>query len=56
MLRRANPRTAAGIRALHAGARVIAGPVGRAAMKLPGSDLVNIASDDLRLPDYPSSA
>ena len=34
VLRRANPRTRAGIRALHTGARVIANPVVRAGMSL----------------------
>ena len=51
-IRRANPRTEGGIRVLHAGARVAAGPVGRGAMKLAGKRLVRVAADDLRLPDY----
>lgn len=54
-IRRANPRTEGGIRALHAGARVAAGPVGRGAMKLAGKRLVRVAADDLRLPDYPDT-
>lgn len=54
-IRRANPRTEGGIRALHAGARVAAGPVGRGAMKLAGKRLVRVAADDLRLPDYPDA-
>lgn len=55
-VRRANPRTEGGIRALHAGARVAAGPVGRGAMKLAGKQLVRVAADDLRLPEYPDAA
>ncbi|KAA0102428.1 FAD-dependent oxidoreductase [Mycolicibacterium sp. P1-18] len=54
-VRRANPRTAAGIRALHTVARVAAGPVGRGAMKLAGKRLVRVAADDLRLPEYPDA-
>ena len=54
-VRRANPRTEGGIRALHAGARVAAGPVGRGAMKLGGKRLVRVAADDLHLPDYPDA-
>lgn len=53
VLRRANPRTRAGIRALHAGARIVGSPVGRATMNLLGKTLVHVAADDLRLPDYP---
>lgn len=52
-VRRANPRTEGGIRALHAGARVAAGPFGRGAMRLAGKRLVRVAADDLRLPEYP---
>ena len=48
-------RTEGGIRALHAGARVAAGPVGRGAMKLGGKRLVRVAADDLHLPDYPDA-
>lgn len=51
VLRRANPRTRAGIRAFHASARLIASPV--------GSAIVNVArkrfdggGDGVRLPDY----
>lgn len=51
VLRRANPRTRAGIRALHTGARVIASPAGRVAMNVLGRRLVNLSADDL--PDYP---
>ncbi len=52
LLRRNNPRTRAGIRALHAIARLIASPVGRGAMDLIGKRLVKVEADDLRLPDY----
>ena len=55
VLRRANPRTRAGIRALHAGARVVASAPGRAIMDVLGKRLVNIAADDLQLPDYEGS-
>jgi hypothetical protein len=50
--RRANPHTRSGIRALHAGARTVTSPAGRAAMKLLGKRLVHVAADDLRLPEY----
>lgn len=53
VLRRANPRTRVGIRALHAGAWIVGSPVGRAAMNLFGGRLVNIGADDFHLPDYP---
>jgi 2-polyprenyl-6-methoxyphenol hydroxylase-like FAD-dependent oxidoreductase len=52
VLRRANPRTAAGIRTLHAGARVVASRAGRAATDLIGRRLVTVAADDVALPDY----
>ena len=52
VLRRANPRTRAGIRTLHTGARIAAGPVGQGAMKLLGKRMVHVAADDVRLPDY----
>ena len=52
VLRRANPRTRAGIQALHAGARLVASPAGRTTMKLLGKRLVHVAADDIRLPDY----
>jgi hypothetical protein len=52
VLRRANPSTRAGIRALHASARVVASPAARAVMSVLGKRLVNVAADDLRLPDY----
>ncbi len=54
VLRRANPRTRVGIRALHTGARLFASPAGQAAMNFLGRRLVNVAADDLALPDYPS--
>ena len=51
-LRIANPRTRAGIRALHAGARVIAsGPV-RAGMSLAGRTFGSIPAEKITLPDY----
>ena len=53
VLRRANPRTRAGIRTLHTGARLVASPAGRAAMRLAGKRVVNIAAEGLELPDYP---
>jgi 2-polyprenyl-6-methoxyphenol hydroxylase-like FAD-dependent oxidoreductase len=52
VLRRANPRTRAGIRALHTGARIVASPAGQAAMNVLGKRLVHVAADDLHLPDY----
>ncbi|MET0898231.1 MAG: FAD-dependent monooxygenase [Mycobacterium sp.] len=52
VLRRANPRTRSGIRALHAGARVVASPAAQVAMKLVGKRFVTVAADGLRLPDY----
>ncbi len=52
-VRRANPRTPAGIRALHAGARLASGPAGRAAMKVLGKRLVRTAADEMVLPEYP---
>jgi 2-polyprenyl-6-methoxyphenol hydroxylase-like FAD-dependent oxidoreductase len=51
ILRGANPRTAAGIRALHASARLIASRAGRAATGLTGS-LMTLAVDEVTLPDY----
>jgi 2-polyprenyl-6-methoxyphenol hydroxylase-like FAD-dependent oxidoreductase len=52
VLRLANPRTGAGIRALHAGARVIASRPGQAAIGLLGRRLVNVVADDIKLPQY----
>jgi 2-polyprenyl-6-methoxyphenol hydroxylase-like FAD-dependent oxidoreductase len=53
VLRGANPRTAAGIRTLHATARLAASRAGRAATDLVGRRLVTLAVDDVTLPDYP---
>jgi len=55
VLRRANPRTPAGIRALHAGARAVGSPAGRTAMRLLGRRLVHVSADDMRLPEYPDT-
>ncbi|HYJ54976.1 MAG TPA: FAD-dependent monooxygenase [Mycobacterium sp.] len=52
VLRRANPRTRAGIRVLHTGARIVASPAGQAAMNVLGKRLVHVAADDVQLPDY----
>jgi 2-polyprenyl-6-methoxyphenol hydroxylase-like FAD-dependent oxidoreductase len=52
VLRRANPRTPAGIRALHAGARAIASPAVRAGMSMIGRTFGRIAAEDIKLPDY----
>lgn len=51
VLRLANPRTRSGIRLIHAGARLGAGPLGRAFGALTG--LADIGGRDLSLPDYP---
>jgi 2-polyprenyl-6-methoxyphenol hydroxylase-like FAD-dependent oxidoreductase len=56
VLRRSNPRTTAGIRALHAGARLLASRAGRAATDLVGRRLVTVAADDVALPDYPHTS
>jgi 2-polyprenyl-6-methoxyphenol hydroxylase-like FAD-dependent oxidoreductase len=53
VLRRANPRTPAGIRALHTGARAIASPAVRAGMSVIGRRFGSIAAEDIKLPDYP---
>lgn len=53
-IRRANPRTEGGIRALRAAAGSPQA-VGRGAMKLAGKRLFRVAADDLRLPDYPDA-
>ena len=53
VLRGANPRTAAGVRTLHAGARLLASRAGRAATAVIGRRLVTVAADDVVLPDYP---
>jgi 2-polyprenyl-6-methoxyphenol hydroxylase-like FAD-dependent oxidoreductase len=52
VLRRANPRTGGGIRALHTGARLIASPPGRAVTALLGGRFADVAVDRLALPDY----
>jgi 2-polyprenyl-6-methoxyphenol hydroxylase-like FAD-dependent oxidoreductase len=52
VLRRANPRTSAGIRALHAGARLIASPFGQATISVVRKRLVGVGGDDVQLPDY----
>lgn len=53
VLRLANPRTPLGIRLLHAGAGLSAGPLGRAVGALVGDRISGIAGGDLRLPEYP---
>ena len=53
VLRRASPRTRAGIRVLHAGARAIASPVARAGMERVGRRFGGVAAEGIRLPDYP---
>ncbi|MDT5273415.1 MAG: hypothetical protein QOG95_347 [Mycobacterium sp.] len=53
VLRRANPRTRAGIRTLHTGARVIASPAVRAGMSMIGRRFGGVAGEDIKLPDYP---
>jgi 2-polyprenyl-6-methoxyphenol hydroxylase-like FAD-dependent oxidoreductase len=52
VLRRANPRTRAGIRALHTGARLIASPPVRAGMSLAGKTFGSLAVEKIALPDY----
>jgi 2-polyprenyl-6-methoxyphenol hydroxylase-like FAD-dependent oxidoreductase len=52
VLRCANPRTRAGIRALHAGARVIASTPVRAAMSLAGKTFGGLAVEKISLPNY----
>jgi len=55
MLRRANPRTRAGIRVLHTGGRAFASPPVRAGMSLVGRRFGRSAAEDVTLPDYPPS-
>ena len=55
MLRRANPSTSAGIRTLHAGARVLATSAGQTAMDLLGKRF-STGLDTVQLPDYPQAA
>ena len=52
LLRRNNPRTRGGIRALHAAARLVASPPGRVALGLLGKRIFNTAAGGLPLPDY----
>jgi 2-polyprenyl-6-methoxyphenol hydroxylase-like FAD-dependent oxidoreductase len=52
----ANPRTRAGIRALHTGARLVASPIGRAVTSLVGTRSGGVAADGLWLPEYSSSS
>ena len=52
VLRRANPRSPAGIRALHTGARVVASPAIRAGMSMIGRRFGGSAAEDIKLPDY----
>ncbi|MDO3634506.1 FAD-dependent monooxygenase [Mycolicibacterium arseniciresistens] len=54
VLRLANPRTRNGIRVLHAGAGLAAGPIGRAVAAVSSRGLGNIGGDPLALPDYPN--
>jgi 2-polyprenyl-6-methoxyphenol hydroxylase-like FAD-dependent oxidoreductase len=53
VLRRASPQTRAGIRALHAGARVVASPAVRKGLSVLGSRFGRSAAEDVTLPDYP---
>jgi 2-polyprenyl-6-methoxyphenol hydroxylase-like FAD-dependent oxidoreductase len=55
VLRRANPRTRAGIRVLHTGARAVASPAVRSGMSLIGRGFGRSAAEDVVLPDYPAS-
>ena len=55
VLRRASPQTRAGIRALHAGARVIASPAVRKGLNVLGSRFGRSAAEDVTLPNFPLS-
>jgi 2-polyprenyl-6-methoxyphenol hydroxylase-like FAD-dependent oxidoreductase len=55
VLRRASPQTRAGIRALHAGARVVASPAVRKGLSALGSRFGRSAAEDVTLPDFPLS-
>ncbi len=55
VVRRANPRTRTGIRALHTGARLLASPVVQATMNRLGNHLINVAQD-VELPNYGHTA
>ncbi|KMO70367.1 MAG: FAD-dependent monooxygenase [Mycolicibacterium rufum] len=50
VLRLANPRSRNGIRVVHTGARLAAGPLGRAVSALTG--MAGIGGDELALPEY----
>jgi hypothetical protein len=52
VLRRANPRTRAGIRTLHTGSRHRS-PAVRAGMSMIGRRFGGVAGEDIKLPDYP---
>jgi hypothetical protein len=52
VLRCANPRTSAGIRVLHAGARILASPAVRAGMNLAGKTFGSIPAEKIALPNY----
>jgi 2-polyprenyl-6-methoxyphenol hydroxylase-like FAD-dependent oxidoreductase len=55
VVRRANPRTATGIRALHAGARLFSNPASRACINLIGGRFARFAARDIPLPQYASA-
>ena len=52
VLRAANPRSRAGIRALHATARLAASPAAHAVMNSIGGRFGRVSAEKLRLPDY----
>lgn len=52
VLKLANPHSRSGIRILHAGLGLAAGPVGRAFSAVTRRGIVNIGTDDAALPDY----
>lgn len=54
VLRLANPRTRNGVRVLHAGARVAAGPIGRAVAAVAGRGVVDIGGDSCPFPPTPT--
>jgi 2-polyprenyl-6-methoxyphenol hydroxylase-like FAD-dependent oxidoreductase len=54
VLRRANPRTRKGVRAVRSAARIVASPVGQTTIKLLGNRFTSGAADSLRLPEYQS--
>lgn len=53
VLRRANPRTRAGIRTLQTGAAVMTSRPVKALSDLVGNRMVTVAAETVRLPDYP---